>query len=237
MTVAPEVQAHRGSPDPSQGVVENTLEAFIRARRLGADSVELDARLTADGGLCVHHDPVIEGAGLVHLLATADLPAHVPLLGDALEACAGMAVNVEIKNLPPEPAFDPDELAARAVVELVLETGRQDSVSISSFWSGALAAVRATGAGIPTALLVLPSFTVADSVAAAIDLGCAGLNLPLGLVDAAAVAAARSAGLSVAAWTVEDRAGLDAVLAAGVDTVITDDVALARSVIDSVIDS
>ena len=44
--------------------------------------------------------------------------------------------------------------------------------------------------------------------------------------------AARDAGLSVAAWTVADRAGLEAVLAAGVDTVITDDVAMARAAVD-----
>ena len=57
------VQAHRGSPDPATGVRENTLDAFARARSLGADGVELDVRLTADGGLAVHHDPVIDGVG------------------------------------------------------------------------------------------------------------------------------------------------------------------------------
>ena len=51
------VQAHRGSPDRSAGILENTVEAFLRARRLGADSVELDVRATADGSLAVHHDP------------------------------------------------------------------------------------------------------------------------------------------------------------------------------------
>ena len=226
------VQAHRGSPDRSAGILENTVEAFLRARRLGADSVELDVRATADGSLAVHHDPEIPGAGPVHLLTTAELPPHAPLLADALGACAGMDVNVEIKNLPTEAAFDPDELVARAVVDLVVESGRRESVSVSSFWTGALAAVRDSGAGLPTALLVLPSFSVAASVAAAVELGCSGLNLPLPLVDAAAVGAARDAGLSVAAWTVADRAGLEAVLAAGVDTVITDDVAMARAAVD-----
>ena len=133
------VQAHRGSPDRSAGILENTVEAFLRARRLGADSVELDVRATADGSLAVHHDPEIPGAGPVHLLTTAELPPHVPLLADALGACAGMDVNVEIKNLPTEAAFDPDELVARAVVDLVVESGRRESVSVSSFWTGALA--------------------------------------------------------------------------------------------------
>jgi glycerophosphoryl diester phosphodiesterase len=50
------VQGHRGSPDLASGVRENTLEAFARARRLGADGIELDVRLTVDGALAVHHD-------------------------------------------------------------------------------------------------------------------------------------------------------------------------------------
>ena len=40
------VFAHRGC---TEGFTENTIEAFVEARRLGADGVELDVRLTADG--------------------------------------------------------------------------------------------------------------------------------------------------------------------------------------------
>ena len=113
------VQAHRGSPDPASGVRENTLDAFVRARSLGADGVELDVRLTADGGLAVHHDPVIEGSGPIGELTVGDLPDHVPLLADALEACAGMVVNIEIKNQPWEQLSDTGDRAAEAVVALV----------------------------------------------------------------------------------------------------------------------
>ena len=54
------VFAHRGC---TEGFTENTLEAFAEARRLGADGVELDVRLTADGALAVHHDAEIPGLG------------------------------------------------------------------------------------------------------------------------------------------------------------------------------
>lgn len=238
----PAVQAHRGSPLRSDGIEENTVAAFWRARDLGADSVELDVRLLADGGLAVHHDPTIAGIGPIHQLRTADLPAHVPLLADALTACAGLGVNVELKNLPPEPGFDPTEALARSVVD-VLEgagsghhAGIGDSggnLVISSFWSGALAAVRDTGSAIPTALLVLPGADVDRSLAAALDLGCAGLNLPIDLATPAAATAAQDAGLTVATWTVRERTDLDQALAAGVDVVITDDVADARLVVDA----
>lgn len=226
------VQAHRGSPDPINGIRENTLAAFARARELGADGVELDVRLTADGGLAVNHDPVIDGLGPVHELSTAELPAHVPLLGEALVACSGMVVNIEVKNLPMEPAFDPTDRCAREVVDRVVADGLEASVIVSSFWGGALAAVRETGAGIRTGLLVIPSFDPDAAVAGAVDLGCSAVHLPVGLVSADSVSAAHAAGLAVAAWTVVDAVGLAAVLGARVDTVVTDDVAMARRAVD-----
>jgi len=228
------VQAHRGSPDPDGGVRENTLAAFERARTLGADGVELDVRLTADGALAVHHDPVIAGVGPVHELAAADLPAHVPLLAEALDACSGMVVNIEVKNLPAEPAFDPSDRCARDVVDVVVASDLVGSVIVSSFWGGALAAVRDAAAGVPTGLLVLSGFDPATAVAGAVGLGCVAVHLPIGLVTPITVAAAHDAGLAVAAWTVADREALEVVLGAWVDTVVTDDVAMTRRVVDLV---
>ncbi len=45
--------AHRGGADLWP---ENTLEAFARAIETGADGIEFDLQLTADGHLVVHHD-------------------------------------------------------------------------------------------------------------------------------------------------------------------------------------
>ena len=72
------IQAHRGSPDPAVGIRENTLEAFVRARQLGADGVELDVRMTSDGALAIHHDPVIESVGAVAELSTASSRCSCP---------------------------------------------------------------------------------------------------------------------------------------------------------------
>src|ERR1700761_3714211 len=97
------VFAHRGC---TEGFTENTLEAFAEAKRLGADGVELDVRLTADGALVVHHDPLVAGIGPVAEVTVPQLPGHIPLLVDALAVCEGMVVNVEIKNGPGEPGHD-----------------------------------------------------------------------------------------------------------------------------------
>src|SRR5271155_1986014 len=114
------VFAHRGC---TQGFRENTVDAFAEARRLGADGVELDVRLTADGALAVHHDAEIPGVGTIAELEVADLPVHVPLLADVLAVCEGMVVNVEIKNAPQDPGWDPGEAVGALTAAGIGEAG------------------------------------------------------------------------------------------------------------------
>jgi glycerophosphoryl diester phosphodiesterase len=218
------ILAHRGSPDRSGGIVENTLEAFARARQLGADGVELDVRLTSDGAMAVHHDPVVPGAGPVAELKAADLPPWVPLLPAALETCAGLTVNIEIKNLPGEPGFDPEDRVARHVVELVAAAGRVPDVVVSSFWPDTLGVVRSAHPDLATGLLLTSWFDPAAGLALALDQGCTALHPHVDLVGPELVAEAHRAGLSVATWTVNDPSQLEGAAAAGVDTVITDHV-------------
>jgi glycerophosphoryl diester phosphodiesterase len=225
------VQAHRGSPDAATGVGENTLAAFARARELGAGGVELDVRRTADGALAVHHDPVVEGSGALHELQVSDLPPGVPLLGEVFEACRGMTVNVEVKNLPGEPGFDPDERCAAEVAELVAGSGSVGTVVVSSFWPASLEVLHASHPEIATGLLLSRAFGAEGMVASATRLGCSALHPHADLVDQGLVEEAHAAGLTVAVWTVNDRTRLEAVARAGVDTVITDDVALALEVL------
>jgi len=227
------VQAHRGSPDPAAGVVENTLEAFTRAHQLGADGVELDVRMTSDGALAVHHDPAIAGVGPIAELSTGDLPPHVPLLAAALVVCEGLTVNIEIKNLPGEPGYDPAERIAGEVVDLVAALGWAPAVVISSFWPPTLDAVRNGDPDVATGLLLASWAEPADAVAAALDHGCTAIHPHVDLVGGTLVDRAHEAGLAVATWTVNERTRLLAAAEAGVDTVITDDVALARATLDA----
>jgi glycerophosphoryl diester phosphodiesterase len=225
------VHAHRGSPDPAAGIPENTIAAFVRARRLGADGVELDVRLTRDGGLAVHHDAAVPGGGPICELDAGALPGFVPLLTEVLDACAGITVNIEIKNLPGEPGYDPDERAATAVAHLVVDRGASSSVVVSSFWPATLDAVHRAAPDVPTGLLVGHWMDPAECVPAAVRRSCAALHPNVSLASEALVVEAHGAGLSVAAWTVNEPAQLESLAAMGVDTVITDDVPTALSVL------
>src|ERR1700689_4167004 len=134
------VLAHRGGDGPWR---ENSLEAFAGALEAGADGVEPDARRTADGRLVVHHDAEIAGLGPLHSLKADQLPAWLPGLDQALAGCAGAVVNVEIKNTPLEPGFDPQETLAVGVGAAVRPaTPGPARVIVSSFWPANLQAVR-----------------------------------------------------------------------------------------------
>jgi glycerophosphoryl diester phosphodiesterase len=221
------IQAHRGSPDPSLGIAENTLEAFARSRQLGADGIELDVRLTADGGLAVHHDATIPGVGEVADQEVQTLPDQVPLLAQVLGAMADLTINIEVKNLPREPSYDPDEAAARAVANAIGEAELGAGTVVSSFWPPSLDAVLAEDPSLTTGLLVAEWADPAATLAMARDMGCRALHLHRSLATPALVAEVHAAGLAVAVWTVNHRDDFIAMVACGVDTVITDDVPLA----------
>ena len=217
------VIAHRGS---ARFHKENTLEAFTLALESGADGVELDVRRTADGVAVVHHDPEVPGAGPLHTLRAGDLPAWVPTLEAALAACAGAAVDVEVKNVPSEPGFDPDEALAGEVAELVAAVtgspGGPAATIVSSFWPATLAAALAARSGLATGLLAHPAVDVEACLEGALALGCTTLLPFRDRVSPELVEAAHSRGLAVVVWTVNEDADFARAAQAGADAVVTD---------------
>ncbi len=73
----PQVVAHRGS---SADAPEHTLDAYLRALADGADALECDVRLTADGHLVCVHDRTIDrtsdGRGVVSVMTLDELDDH-----------------------------------------------------------------------------------------------------------------------------------------------------------------
>ena len=56
--------AHRGASNCAK---ENTIEAYEKAIEIGADFIEFDVRITKDGVLISHHDPMIANQAISQL--------------------------------------------------------------------------------------------------------------------------------------------------------------------------
>jgi glycerophosphoryl diester phosphodiesterase len=224
------VLAHRGA---NREAPENTIAAFRRAVELGADGVELDVQRTADGALVVHHDAATPAGVLAEMTLPeiAGAIPSVPRLEEALDVCAGLLVNVEIKNSPRDPAYDPTDRAATLLVELLAARGGADRIMVSSFNLQTVDRVHELAPALPTALLTVGLDPLA-SVALVTEHGHRALHPDVhslsGPSGADALAAAHAHGVEVNVWTVNDPDEIRRLAGIGVDAVITDvpDVAL-----------
>jgi glycerophosphoryl diester phosphodiesterase len=230
MTAGIKVIAHRGA---SKARPENTVEAFRFARELGADWVELDVRVTKDRALAVHHDAAVTQGRAIANLRREEIPAAIPNLADALLACTGMGVNVEIKNMPNEPGFDEHALVAELVAEVLAANDPDQPILVSSFHPGTLERMRAVAPTVATALLTFNLPDPAATIAACVAAGHGALNPFVGTVDAALVDACHDAGLAVNVWTVDDPDRMAELVALGVDGIVTNVPDVARAVVDA----
>lgn len=214
------------------------MEAFAKARALRADAVELDVRRTGDGHLVVHHDAEVATLGPIvehSLAALAERVPWVPTLDEAFDACDGMWVNAEVKNLPMDPDWDPDESVATRVAELVAARGMHRRVVVSSFNPQALAAAREFDASVATALLTVGGMDVESALRSAAGAGHValhpGVEALAGDALAAAVALGDALGVAVVPWTVDDPDEIARLAAGGVAGIITNVPDVARRVI------
>jgi glycerophosphoryl diester phosphodiesterase len=208
-----QVIAHRGA---SRAERENTVAAFRRAASMGADAVELDVRRSNDGVLVVHHDPLPAGA----------LGTHVPTLAEALDACTGMWVNIEIKNDVREPDFDPSRSLAEATLDVLADAGSPHRWVISSFDLTMIDRCRVVMPDVRTAWLTsLHTSGVFDVLA---DHGHGVWHPNAAVLTEADIRAAHARGIVVNTWTVDDPQRIADLAAWGVDGVCTNvpDVAL-----------
>jgi len=217
------VIAHRGA---SRDAPENTIEAFALAVVQGADGVELDVRRTADHRLVIHHDGVLpDGRAIVETTAS-ELPSSVATFDQALDACDGVFVNIEIKNDPAEPDFDPTEWVAHAVTARLAQRGGGPRWLISSFRLETVDRVHRMLPSVRTAWLVHES---TDSVlSACVEGGHFAVHPWVATLTEQHVAAAHRSGLAVNTYTCDDPARIDELIGWGVDGICTNvpDVAL-----------
>jgi len=240
---SPLVVAHRGA---SLAWPENTLPSFEAAIAAGADAVELDVRLTADGVPVISHDADVsrrtDGSGFVHELTLAEIKrldagggAEVPTLLEALDLLTGRAgIDIEIKNIPGDPDFDsPREALAEEVVKIVDELEIAESVLVSSFNWLSIERVRDLTPGIATGFLTTTAIEPSAALAYAREKAHPWI-LPMADALLAAgegfVGEAHAGGMRVGTWTVDDPERMRTLFGWGVDAVATNDPATAVAV-------
>jgi glycerophosphoryl diester phosphodiesterase len=221
------VIAHRGA---SATHPENTVAAFEAAIAQGADGVELDVRRTADRAMAVHHDAALADGRLVVETPFAELPPAVCDLEAALDACGALrVVNVEIKNWPDDPDFDPTAGLAEQVVELVGGRGERDRTLVSCFHLDTVDRVHALDDTLPTAWLMVDASDALRVVDTASRHGHRAIHPHHAFVSVELVARAHDAGLAVNTWTCDDPERIAWLASIGVDAVVTNAPEVARS--------
>lgn len=207
---------------------ENTEAAFRAAVRLGADGVELDVRRTLDGGLVVTHDAALPDGRLLADTPRDELPATIPDLHRALDACAGLSiVNVEIKNWPDDPDFDPTLAVAEDVARLLAVRPDAETMLVSCFHLPTVDRVRAAAPDIATAWLVWDVPNAGVALAEVAERGHRAIHPFHAFVTPELVDRAHDAEIAVNTWTCDDPERIAWLAGIGVDGIVTNDVELA----------
>ena len=224
-----QILGHRGWPHPSHP--ENTLASLDAALHAGADGVEVDVRLTADGiAVCCHDDDLhrvggrlssVRATRLAQLQAVRLAGGHqVPRLVDVLDLVAGRGQLV--LDLKPDPRGGALVRAALAALRLTgADTGQ---LVVSSFDPLVMDVLAVRSPRLARAAIAQPGAPVQPALAAARRRSDHAVHLPLAavLTESTAVRAAVSGGLAVRAWTVNRPVDAQLCDALGVTAVISD---------------
>jgi glycerophosphoryl diester phosphodiesterase len=214
-----EIIGHRGAPREYR---ENTLPAFNRAFKLGANAVELDVHATRDGVVVIHHDSATNSragdSGVVAVIADSTLDSirsiaigteRIPTLDELLAIVpAGSTVYVEVKAQGIEDA----------VVACIRAADR--TCAVHSFDHRVSQRVHELAPEIAVGILQT-SYPV-DPLRAMHDAGARDLWQQWELLDEALVSHVHSDGRRVIAWTVNDHAVARRLVGWGVDAICTD---------------
>ncbi|NOX62779.1 MAG: hypothetical protein GXP42_12660 [Chloroflexi bacterium] len=220
--------AHRGA---SAHAPQNTLAAFRKAAELGADMVELDVQVTADGVPVIIHDHVVDRfdghAGAVSGFTLTQLKAidagqgeRIPTLDEAIEFCLaqGLGMYLEVKS----------GRAVQPLVERIAHYDIREWVLVGSFRPDWLAAVKWLDPNIRTSILFSAPSVNAVQLARAVDADFVhpcweGFHpQPHTLLTNEWVAAVREAGLGIILWHEERPEEIAALRKMGVDGICSD---------------
>jgi glycerophosphoryl diester phosphodiesterase len=245
----PLVVAHRGA---SSDLPENTLAAFAEASRVGADLVELDVRMTADGVPVVLHDSDLarttDLTGQVHQLPLEDVKRadasggrgprqEIPTLAEVLELLDGGGTGGDCytKTLPWPRAHYPDQGLVAAVASALDEAGFREPVLLSSFVPQTLERAAAVAPDVPRGLLTIAALDPREALEHTVAGGHAMVLPQVPAVLEAGppfIEECRAAGVGIGTWTVDDEETLATLFGWGVDAVASNRPAVAVAVRD-----
>jgi glycerophosphoryl diester phosphodiesterase len=248
------VVAHRGA---SAQAPENTMEAFRLGVEAGAEAIELDVHLTADGQLAVIHDDTLDRttdrSGAIASLTMddireADAGARFARLDDAGLPFAGKGLVVP--TLPEVLGWLPDgvgvvvEIKARAAADAVVDAvsshlARTDGrLAVISFDEASIERVHELGPEIKTGYLLVPTQAIEPALVWATEHGHIGVfpwDGDLGVDPMPILAQAHAFGREIGCYVVNDPERMRHLAACGLWGFVTDVPDVARSALgDSV---
>ena len=222
--------AHRGF---SGRYPENTRVAFLKALRLGVDSIELDVHLTRDRELVVIHDSAVDrttnGLGRVAQMTLSEIKAldagswfaaeysgeRILTLTETFEVIKGsVRLNVHVK---------PDDDNRQELVSLTVEELRRHDAFEYAFVASDQESVKLVPSIEPLFdvcnLSVYPTDTY---IARCLAIGCRILQPRNHQVDATFVRKAHRHGIEVNPFFANDVPEMRRLIACGVDGILTD---------------
>jgi glycerophosphoryl diester phosphodiesterase len=215
---------HRGAKGH---IAENTLASFQKALDLGADGIELDVHLSADGEVIVIHDETVDrttdGKGRVKDLSLSQLrhlkigDSHrIPTLAETIAFIPkNKLINIELKV----------KIAAKPVMHLIEKWVAEDAHDysqflISSFDWIALKEIREANANIPLGVLTETNLELAIGFSESIK--SETLHPYFHLLTPENTKQIQQKGIAVFPWTVNEQEDLNRLQSFGVNGIITD---------------
>ncbi len=232
-----EVTAHRGA---SADYPENTMSAFVGAKKLGADWVELDVQQTKDGKIVVSHDTnLLRVTGVnkniidMNYSEIAKLDAgsffdkefkdeRIPLFEDVVKWASenNMKLNVELKPVGKEKDFE------KMVIDIIKKYEYEDYCVLTSQVYSVLEEAKKYDKDIKTVFVM--SIAVGDVIlldkADSFSIEASNINKYI-------VNKIHNNGKELYAWTVNTDENIKKMIDYNVDNIITDNITLAKNII------
>jgi glycerophosphoryl diester phosphodiesterase len=228
----PLIIAHRGA---SGEAPENTLAAFQLALEQGCDALELDIHLSLDGRLMVCHDFTVDrttnASGRIVDIAASQLRTYdagiwfnkkykgqqIPFLAEVFEMIPqDIIVNVEIKMIP-----EYENKIEQKLVDLLIEKDRLSNVVISSFDHSCLVRLMKMEPRAKIGLLYQSSLINPVEYAALLNVPVFSLHPHFKSINKNDIIKAKSYGISVYPWTVDQIKDMRKLINKGAAGIIT----------------